>query len=71
MVEVAELELEELELEELELEELELGGAPGIPEVADEPVPVLASEAVEGARPRFLEERTTSSRGAWPSGMPR
>ncbi len=61
-----------VEVEELELEELELGAVPEVPEVVvDEVVEVLPSEAVEGARPRFLEERTTSSRGVWPSGMPR
>ena len=51
-----------VELEELELEELELEAVPGVPEVvADEAVEVLLFEAVEGARPRFLEVRTTSS----------
>jgi len=51
-----------VDVEELELEELELGAEPGVPEVVvDEVAEVLLSEAVEGARPRFLEVRTTSS----------
>ncbi len=58
-------------LEELE----ELGLVVVLPEVpvveVDELVEVLPFEPVEGARPRFLEERTTSSRVAWSSGMPR
>jgi hypothetical protein len=51
-----------VELEELELEELELVVVLVVPKVlVDELVEVLPVEAVEGARPRFLERRTTSS----------
>ncbi len=60
-----------VELEELELEELELVVVVVPKVLVDELVEVLPVEAVEGARPRFLERRTTSSRGTWPSGMPR
>ncbi len=68
--------LEELELEEpglvVVLPEVPVVVLPEVPVVeVDELVEVLPLEPVEGARPRFLEERTTSSRVAWSSGMPR